>query len=166
MATTDAPVYFNGPVQIEDSFYVDGGLGGNCPLKQAIPTALELFGDDANLLVVSLAPPSPSPGQIPTGVMQQIVYWLQYFPRWINNPTHVGSHLGHHEGHPLLLSWLHFPNQPSDIWRSDLQWIEVGFLLWESIAILSNGALRQKTQHIRNGWAQHQIHDRGNLLMC
>ena len=82
MATTDAPVYFNGPVQIGDNFYVDGGIGGNCPLKQAIPTALELFGDDADLLVISLAPPNPTPEPIPTGILNQIIYWLQYFPRY------------------------------------------------------------------------------------
>ena len=34
LATTDAPIYFHGPVCIEDKDYVDGGVGGNCPLKQ------------------------------------------------------------------------------------------------------------------------------------
>ena len=34
LATSDAPVYFYGPVKIGEEFYVDGGVGGNCPLKQ------------------------------------------------------------------------------------------------------------------------------------
>ena len=34
MATSDAPVYFAGPVSIGEKHYVDGGVGGNCPLKQ------------------------------------------------------------------------------------------------------------------------------------
>ena len=34
MATSDAPVYFAGPVDIGGDCYVDGGVGGNCPLKQ------------------------------------------------------------------------------------------------------------------------------------
>ena len=85
LATTDAPVYFEGPTQINDAFYVDGGVGGNCPLKQAIPTALELFGEDADLLVVSMAPPTPVPQRIPKGVLNQIVYWFQYFPRRVVN---------------------------------------------------------------------------------
>ena len=36
LATSDAPVYFEGPVKVGDQFYVDGGVGGNCPLKQVM----------------------------------------------------------------------------------------------------------------------------------
>ena len=39
LATANAPVYFDTPAKIEagslfDGSYVDGGIGGNCPLKQ------------------------------------------------------------------------------------------------------------------------------------
>ena len=36
LATTDAPVYFETPVKIGEETFVDGGVGGNCPLKQVM----------------------------------------------------------------------------------------------------------------------------------
>ena len=44
MATGDAPIYFEGPVKIGDRFYVDGGVGGNCPLKQVSMTNTLITG--------------------------------------------------------------------------------------------------------------------------
>lgn len=75
LATTDAPVYFETPVKIGHHDYVDGGVGGNCPLAQAIPRAQELFGD-VNF-VLSVAPPSPKRSEIPS--LFQLKYWLNYF---------------------------------------------------------------------------------------
>ncbi|XP_046840098.1 uncharacterized protein LOC124434260 [Xenia sp. Carnegie-2017] len=46
LATSNAPVYFETPVTIGDSKYIDGGIGANCPLKQAIPRAKEIFEED------------------------------------------------------------------------------------------------------------------------
>ena len=45
MATGDAPIYFEGPVEIEDKFYVDGGVGGNCPLKQVCVLRIHPLAD-------------------------------------------------------------------------------------------------------------------------
>ena len=39
LASSNAPVYFRTPVKIGNDTYVDGGVGGNCPLKQVFPLA-------------------------------------------------------------------------------------------------------------------------------
>ena len=41
-ASCDAPVVFETPTTIKGVHYVDGGVGGNCPLVQAIPRMQEL----------------------------------------------------------------------------------------------------------------------------
>ena len=41
-ASCDAPVVFQTPTTIKGVHYVDGGVGGNCPLVQAIPRMQEL----------------------------------------------------------------------------------------------------------------------------
>ena len=41
-ASCDAPVVFQTPTTIKGVHYVDGGVGGNCPLVQAIPRMHEL----------------------------------------------------------------------------------------------------------------------------
>ena len=50
-------------------------------LYQAIPTAREMLGYDAELFVVSLAPPQEQPKPVPSGVINQVAYWLNYFSR-------------------------------------------------------------------------------------
>lgn len=75
LATADAPVYFNTPVKIGHHEYVDGGVGGNCPLVQAIPRAQEIFGG-VNF-ILSVAPPSPIEIKIPSSF--ELTYWLSYF---------------------------------------------------------------------------------------
>ena len=41
-ASCDAPVVFQTPTTIKGIHYIDGGVGGNCPLVQAIPRMQEL----------------------------------------------------------------------------------------------------------------------------
>ena len=76
LATAAAPVYFKTPVKIGSHEYVDGGVGGNCPLVQAIPRARELFGRVK--FVLSVAPPPPKEIKIPSSYFQ-IMYWLTYY---------------------------------------------------------------------------------------
>ena len=61
MASCDAPRYFKTPVQIGEDEYVDGGVGGNCPLTKAIPRALEIDSYESSHIetVISIAPPPP-----------------------------------------------------------------------------------------------------------
>ncbi|XP_046840732.1 uncharacterized protein LOC124434856 isoform X1 [Xenia sp. Carnegie-2017] len=81
LATSNAPVYFDTPVKIGDDEFVDGGVGGNCPLAQAIPRAQELFGRDGKhveiVSVLSIAPPSSSESEIPSN--GGLTSWLHYF---------------------------------------------------------------------------------------
>ena len=81
LATSNAPVYFDTPVKIGDDEFVDGGVGGNCPLAQAIPRAQELFGKDGKhveiVSVLSIAPPSSSESKIPSN--GGLTSWLHYF---------------------------------------------------------------------------------------
>ena len=49
MASSCAPVYFDAPTSICDVDYIDGGVGGNCPLAQAIPRMAELAEEDETL---------------------------------------------------------------------------------------------------------------------
>ena len=37
-ASANAPVLFETPCEISGQSYIDGGVGGNCPLAQAMPT--------------------------------------------------------------------------------------------------------------------------------
>ena len=72
LASTAAPVYFKTPVRIADKSFVDGGVGGNCPLKQVLPLAKSHFSRVD--FVLSVAPPlnekeSPNSG----------LSWLMYF---------------------------------------------------------------------------------------
>ena len=80
LASSNAPVYFETPVIIGSKEFVDGGVGGNCPLIQAIPRAKEIFSDKANAKItsaLSVAPPLPKKSHIPHYF--QIKYWLNYF---------------------------------------------------------------------------------------
>ena len=80
LASSNAPVYFETPVKIGSKDFVDGGVGGNCPLAQAIPRAKEIFSDKTKQKItsaLSIAPPSPKQSDIPHQF--QIQYWLNYF---------------------------------------------------------------------------------------
>ena len=80
LASSNAPIYFETPVRIRKKEFVDGGVGGNCPLVQAIPRANEIFADKAKQKItsaLSIAPPSPKKSHIPHHF--QIKYWLNYF---------------------------------------------------------------------------------------
>ena len=61
MASACAPVYFDAPTCIGDTDYIDGGVGGNCPLAQAIPRMAQLAEEDRTLgslqVVISIALP-------------------------------------------------------------------------------------------------------------
>ncbi|XP_046840725.1 uncharacterized protein LOC124434846 isoform X1 [Xenia sp. Carnegie-2017] len=59
LATSNSPFYFSDTVvTIGNAKYIEGGLGGNCPLKQAISRAQELFNNAKIVSVLSVAPPS------------------------------------------------------------------------------------------------------------
>lgn len=85
LATCDAPVYFKGPTKVGDRKFVDGGVGGNCPLKQAIPAAMDLMGYSLDLFIISLAPPRPVKTEIPSGNLTEVAYWLGYFPSQVTD---------------------------------------------------------------------------------
>ena len=78
LATSNAPVYFDTPIKIGDKQFVDGGVGGNCPLAQAIPRARRIFGEKAKITTAfSIAPPPTAESQDPASY--QLKYWLNYF---------------------------------------------------------------------------------------
>ena len=56
-ASSCAPVYFDTPTQIMGVNYVDGGVGGNCPLFQAIPRMQEIQCNNIPNSCLSIAPP-------------------------------------------------------------------------------------------------------------
>ena len=56
-ASSCAPVYFDTPTQIMGVSYVDGGVGGNCPLVQAIPRMQEIQRKNIPNSCLSIAPP-------------------------------------------------------------------------------------------------------------
>ena len=76
LATSNAPVFFKTPVRIGSNEFVDGGVGGNCPLVQAIPRGKEIFGAKVRS-ALSIAPPPREKASIPKRL--QISYWLNYF---------------------------------------------------------------------------------------
>ena len=89
-ATSNAPVYFDTPVRIGDKNFVDGGVGGNCPLAQAIPRAKYIFGEEAKITsAFSVAPPPPKESEVPPRL--QVVYWLKYFVELSTNGRAIYS---------------------------------------------------------------------------
>ncbi|XP_046840158.1 uncharacterized protein LOC124434316 [Xenia sp. Carnegie-2017] len=81
LASSNAPVYFDTPVVIGNAKYVDGCVGGNCPLAPAIPRVRKLFGKDVKhvsiVSVLSIAPPSSPKWEIPSD--GGLFSWLRYF---------------------------------------------------------------------------------------
>ena len=89
-ATSNAPVYFDTPVRIGDKNFVDGGVGGNCPLAQAIPRAKCIFGEEAKITsAFSVAPPPPKELEVPH--LLQVKYWLNYFVELSTNGRAIYS---------------------------------------------------------------------------
>ena len=79
-ATSNAPIYFDTPTMIKEIPYVDGGVGGNCPMPQALRRMKELremskFGSG-----LSIAPPRQVVDAQPSGLW----YWFSYF---LKRPT-------------------------------------------------------------------------------
>ena len=72
LASADAPIYFKSPVKIGESSFVDGGVGGNCPIKQVLPLAQKRFSSVE--YVLSVAPPIEQK-RIPSSGFS----WLTYF---------------------------------------------------------------------------------------
>ena len=56
-ASSCAPVYFDTPTLINGVSYVDGGVGGNYPLVQAIPRMQEIQRNNIPSSYLSIAPP-------------------------------------------------------------------------------------------------------------
>ncbi|XP_046840655.1 uncharacterized protein LOC124434790 [Xenia sp. Carnegie-2017] len=81
LASSNAPIYFNTPVDIGNDKFVDGGVGGNCPLKQAIPRAQKHFGKDGKdvkiVSVLSIAPPLHLESAIDSNTGFES--WVNYF---------------------------------------------------------------------------------------
>ena len=79
MASACAPVYFDAPTCIGDTDYIDGGVGGNCPLAQTIPRMAQLAEEDRTLgslqVVISIAPPREAEKKGKKGQLA----WLPWF---------------------------------------------------------------------------------------
>ena len=87
-ASADAPILFQTPFEIADDKFIDGGVGGNCPLQQALPKVPELFGTTTRVeLVVSIAPPKHDIGAIPDN--NQWKYWIEWFPNQVSDGSIV-----------------------------------------------------------------------------
>ncbi len=82
-ASTNAPVYFQTPIKVGNHLYVDGGVGGNCPLVQAIPRMRKLSKGGQLGSVLSIAPPRSVLGPIPES--GQAFFWVKYFPGQITD---------------------------------------------------------------------------------
>ena len=79
-ATSDAPIFFKNPTQIDGKNYIDGGITGNCPLSLALPRAEEIFSDKEIGFVLSLAPPSTKKSTLKSYGLSSLVFWIaSYF---------------------------------------------------------------------------------------
>ena len=75
-ATSNAPVYFETPTMINEMPYVDGGVGGNCPIPQALRRMKELRESSKFGSGLSIAPPRNVVHSQPNG----LIFWAKYFP--------------------------------------------------------------------------------------
>ena len=63
IASSSAPTYFTTPAKVEEMDgteidYVDGGVGGNCPLLQAVPRMQRIYRNKVKFnSALSIAPP-------------------------------------------------------------------------------------------------------------
>ena len=105
-ASACAPVYFNAPTSIGDVDYIDGGVGGNCPLAQAIPRMAELAEEDGTLGslqgVISIAPPREAEKKGKKGRLA----WLPWFATQLTDgyPVYLDQEKGHPEAIFLRLT--------------------------------------------------------------
>ena len=76
-ATSNAPIYFKTPTMINEVPYVDGGLGGNCPISQGLRRMKELWTSAKFGSGLSIAPPRQVLDAQPNG----LCFWLNYFPQ-------------------------------------------------------------------------------------
>ena len=102
-ASACAPVFFTAPTSISGIDYIDGGVGGNCPLAQAIPRMREL-ADDGSLLqtVLSIAPPGEADEKGPKSQFA----WLSWFPGQLTDgyPVYLGQEKANPEAIFLRIS--------------------------------------------------------------
>ena len=97
-ASACAPVYFETPTSIGDMRYVDGGVGGNCPLAMAIPRMAEIMGSRGKLeVVLSIAPPGEKDNKDQSSVLQ----WMQWFATELTDGYAV--YLGQENTHPATV---------------------------------------------------------------
>ena len=82
-STSDAPIFFKNPMQIDGKNYVDGGVTGNCPLSLALPRAEEIFSNKKMGFVLSIAPPSTIKSKLESSYgLTSIMFWVaSYFTR-------------------------------------------------------------------------------------
>ena len=64
-ASSNAPCFFPTPVNVGRATYVDGGVGGNCPLAQAIPRLRKIHPNSEFNSALSIAPPLTKIGTMP-----------------------------------------------------------------------------------------------------
>ena len=76
-ATSNAPIYFQTPTMINKIPYVDGGLGGNCPMPQGFRRMKELRKRSKFGSGLSIAPPRNVVHSQPNG----LIFWAKYFPK-------------------------------------------------------------------------------------
>ena len=93
-ATSNAPVFFNTPITINGVPYVDGGVGGNCPLPQGLRRMKELYKKRPFGTGLSIAPPR----EFPKGTPRGLIYWMKYFPK--RTTDGFGNYVEHKKQHP------------------------------------------------------------------
>ncbi len=85
-ASACAPVFFDAPAKVGEQSYIDGGVGGNCPLAQAIPRMREINAGEGGKdvgVVLSIAPPMHKIREKKLEEFkkyEQFQYFLKYFP--------------------------------------------------------------------------------------
>jgi predicted acylesterase/phospholipase RssA len=90
-ATSDAPLYFVTPTEVNGKMYIDGGVGGNCPLTEVIKRSKEIaiqfdqFDSSKIANVLSIAPPLERVTNKLASCRVQFFHWLQWFPSEMTN---------------------------------------------------------------------------------
>ena len=113
-ATSNAPIYFETPTMIKVSEgsntkeipYVDGGVGGNCPIPQALGRMKELRKRSKFGSGLSIAPPRQVMDAEPNGLW----FWLNYFPQ--RTTDGMASYCEYKKQHPRGTNQRIFPRSP------------------------------------------------------
>ena len=102
-ATSNAPIYFQTPTMINKIPYVDGGLGGNCPMPQGFRRMKELRKRSKLGSGLSIAPPRNVVHSQPNG----LIFWAKYLTK---SPTDgMSSYAEYKKQHPRGTNQRIFP---------------------------------------------------------